>query len=146
MTDKLIFDAARADGMPVILSNLIVAQSKHETTDVKKKQPYTSNAFVKNNNAFGYKAVKGAKWQLGPGITSSEKDPYANYASVENSVHELTDWIKRRQKQGKFPSDLNTITEPVQYANLLKACGYFGDPVQNYISGLTKYNKDFSTV
>jgi hypothetical protein len=133
----LIYSTASLDGMPDDLARLIVAQAKHET------DLYTSHAFLKNNNCFGYKFVPGGKWQIGAGITSSEKDPYANYRDITDSVHELTDWIKRRQFGKKFPTDLKEIITPLQYATLLKACGYYGDPVHNYISGLTHFlNKD----
>jgi uncharacterized FlgJ-related protein len=128
---QLIFDTALADGMPEAFARLIAAQAAHETGN------FTSNAFLKNKNCFGYKYVKGGKWQAGAGITSTEHDPYAKYDSIENSVHELTDWVKRRQKEKKFPPDLSTVDTPVEYATLLKACGYYGAPVQEYITGLT---------
>jgi len=129
----LIHATALQDGMPETLAALIVAQSKHETDD------YTSHAFLKNNNCFGYKYVPGAKWQIGAGITSSEKDPYAAYRDITDSVHELTDWIKRRQFGKKFPTDLNEIKNPDDYATLLKSCGYFGDSTQHYITGLSHF-------
>lgn len=132
-TGSLIYSTAFGDGMPAGLCSLIEAQSKHETG------LYTSNAFIKNNNCFGYKYVKAARWQSGAGITSSEKDPYAKYDSIENSVHELCAWIIRRRNEGKFPADLSEIKTPQYYANLLKRCGYFGDTIENYVNGLTHY-------
>jgi len=132
-TGALIYATAFGDGMPDNMCKLIESQSKHET------DLYTSNAFRKNNNCFGYKTVKGGKWQTGAGITSSEGDPYASYPSIENSVHELTDWIKRRMHEGRFPADLKTIKSPADYAILLKRCGYFGDTVGNYTAGLTHF-------
>jgi uncharacterized FlgJ-related protein len=137
---QLIYSDALADGLPDNLSNLVAAQAAHETGD------FTSNAYEKDNNCFGYKAVPGGKWQEGNGITSSEGDPYAKYASVENSVHEIVDWIARRQKEGKFPQDLTTITTPLQYATLLKNCGYYGDNIQNYTAGIINYFQNFSNI
>jgi hypothetical protein len=134
-TGSLIYATAFADGMPAPLCALIEAQSKHETDE------YSSHAFLKNNNCFGYKFVPGARWQAGPGIRSSEKDPYAMYISIENSVHEICAWILRRKHEGRFPADLATIETPIQYATLLKQCGYFGDPLQNYINGLQHFIK-----
>lgn len=131
---------AIADGMPVRLSELIAAQAAHETAN------FTSKVFVQNNNAFGYKYVKGAIWQDGAGRTSTEGDPYAKYASLANSVHELTAWIGRRVKEGKFPPDLNTITTPLGYASLLKSCGYYGDTAQNYTAGLAAALNRYSAV
>ena len=141
MTSKqiqaLVYATALGDGMPAHMASLIQWQSQHETDD------YTSNAFKKNNNLFGYKVFSGSKWQTGKGITSSEGDPYASYASIEDSVHEPTAWIKRRQHKGQFPADLNKIVTPQDYAIWLKACGYFGDTVGNYVSGILHFkNKD----
>lgn len=133
---SLIFNTATYNGMPPALADLIEAQSKHETAN------YSSNAFLKNNNCFGYKFVSGSHYQVGAGIKSTEKDPYAAYATIEDSVDELCAWVNRRQIQGKFPKDLSTIQTPIEYATLLKNCGYFGDPLQNYVSGLTHYQSD----
>jgi uncharacterized FlgJ-related protein len=130
---QLIYTTAFQDGMPAQLCSLIEAQSKHETDD------YSSHAFINNNNCFGYKYVVGARWQSGMGITSSEGDHYAHYDDIQDSVHEICAWIIRRRTQGKFPADLNDIQTPTEYATLLKQCGYFGDPLQNYVSGLTHF-------
>lgn len=120
---------AIADGMPVRLSELIASQAAHETAN------FTSKVFVQNNNAFGYKYVKGAIWQDGAGRTSTEGDPYARYSSLANSVHELTAWINRRLKEGRFPP-LEAIDNPSQYAIALKDCGYYGDTITVYKNGL----------
>lgn len=119
-------------GLPPNFQKLLVAQAKHETAN------FSSNAFKKNNNLYGYKSVKGAKWQTGAGITSSEGNAYAHYASIEDSVNEVIDWIKRRQKEGKFPADLRMINSS-EYAQLLKNSGYYGDTVANYTRGLNHY-------
>lgn len=127
--DERIYNAALADGMPAALSMLIVAQARHETGG------YTSNVFTRCNNAFGYKYV-GQRLSTGPCTSSPELDNYAGYSSIENSTHEITGWIKRRQNEGVFPSNLNEITTAEQYAQLLKAAGYYGDTFTNYANGL----------
>lgn len=135
-TSQTIFDTAVADGMPQALAALIVAQSKHETGN------YTSKFFKLYHNCFGYSA-SGSRWQLHDATPNADnKQPIAAYASIQNSVHELTAWIKRRQKEGRFPADLSIIVEPTQYVSLLKHCGYFGDTVQNYLAGVTRFSKD----
>lgn len=123
-------------GLPPFLALLLVSQAKHETGD------FSSNAFVQDNNAFGYSYVPGAQWQAGAGIIADNGQPVAKYASLENSVGELIDWIYRRVKEGKFPANLNTITSPQQYAQLLKDAGYYGDTVQNYTAGLVRWLTD----
>lgn len=133
-TDQLIYSTAIGDGIPTALANLIVAQSKLETGN------YSSNIFLQDNNAFGYSYVAGAYWQLPtPGITADNGAPAARYASVQDSTHEITDWIKRRQSDGIFPSDLTTIITPAQYASLLNDGGYYGASVSDYTSGLATW-------
>jgi len=135
--DERIYNKAIADGMPAILSTLIVAQARHETGN------YTSNVFKTCNNCFGYKWV-GQSTSKGPCTGSPEGDSYAAYASIEDSVHELTAWIKRRQRDGKFPANLSSITTPDQYATLLKNSGYYGAPVNEYLAGLIHWLNQIS--
>lgn len=131
--DELIISTAIADGIPDTLAILMAAQARHETGN------YTHRFFTTGKNAFGYSYVKGAKWQLPtPGPTADNGAAIAQYATVQNSVHELTDWIKRRQREGRFPGDLSTITNETQYATLLKKAGYFGAPLQIYIDGIAR--------
>lgn len=134
--DQQIFSTAIADGMPEPLAMFIVAQARHETGNYKHR------FFTEGKNAFGYSYVKGAKWQLPtPGTKADNGLPIAQYATVENSVHELTDWIKRRQKEGKFPGNLTLIDTPEKYASLLKNAGYYGAPLQIYTNGLISWLK-----
>jgi len=128
--DQLIFDTAIDDGMPQQLALFIVAQARHETGN------YTSNFFKKYNNAFGYSYFPGSRWQSGAGTTADNGLPIAAYTSVDRSVHELTDWIKRRQNEGKFPADLNAILSPEYYSQLLKSSGYYGATLQTYTAGI----------
>jgi hypothetical protein len=130
-TDETIYSTAINDGMPPALATLIVSQARHETGG------YTSRAFTELKNCFGYSYVSGAKWQLStPGFIADNGQALARYASITNSTHELTDWIKRRQREGVFPANLATIVTPDQYAQLLKNSGYYGDTVANYTRGL----------
>lgn len=136
--DTIIYNEAIKQGMPPTLANLIVAQAKHETGN------FTSNVFKTCNNAFGYKHV-GQKLSLGPcGNPPANEGAarYAKYQSVSDSTKEICQWIKRRQSTGVFPANLASITSPAQYAQLLKAGGYYGDTVTNYTNALIKFFKD----
>ena len=126
-TAKTIYDTAIAFGMPVNTALLIVAQAKHETGD------FTSKTFLQNHNCFGYKYVKGAKYQDGAGRTSTEGDPYAKYKSVVESTQEICAWLQRHIK------NYATLKTPEQYANALKAVGYYGAPVAEYVHGMSGY-------
>lgn len=130
-TEQKIFSTALQDGMPELLSRFIVAQAKHETGN------FTHKFFTIGNNAFGYEYVSGSKWQLDKGGTNADNGiPIAQYAIVENSVHELTDWIKRRQHEGKFPSNLANIQNSDDYAFLLRNAGYYTAPYTTYADRL----------
>jgi len=137
IADRIFNQATRGTnynpGLPNTLAALLVAQSQHETGN------YTSNFFRNYNNAFGYAYYPGSLYQNGPGTIADNGKPIASYASVEDSTKELIDWIYRRVKEGKFPANLATITEPDQYAALLKSAGYFGDTLQTYTNGLKYY-------
>lgn len=136
-TENLVYTTALSDGMPDFLAKAIVAQSRHETGD------YSSDAYVYLNNLFGYSYVDRAKWQLPtPGFISDNGSALARYENLYNSVHELTDWIKRRQNDGIFPADLSTITTLDQYARLLKDGHFYGDTVTNYLNGLKRWFTD----
>jgi hypothetical protein len=133
-----IFDAARAgtaanpQGVPHTLAALMVAQAKHETGN------YTSNFFRNYNNAFGYAYYAGSLYQSGAGTIADNGSPIAAYPNVEASTMEIVDWIWRRYRQGRFPSPEAIIT-PEAYAAALKAAGYYGDSLENYLAGLRRF-------
>lgn len=137
IASKFVIERAQSMGMPVQLSRLMACQSAFETEN------WTNNAFLKSFNGFGYKHVDGAKLQLPtPAVHSTESDYYAAYASFENSIKEVCLWIRRRQKEGKFPQDLLKIQTPEQYAMLLKQCGYYGGKEIDYAAGIARYLKE----
>ena len=136
--DRIFFQATAGTaknpkGLPPVLASLLVAQAAHETGN------FTSNLFRSFNNAFGYMYVPGALYQVGAGSLADNGQPIAKYNSIEDSTKEVIDWIYRRVADGKFPKDLTTITNPNQYAELLKNAGYYGDTVSNYAAGLRKF-------
>ena len=129
MLDEIIYKTALADGMPDNIARFLVGQAYHESGNFKSKFA------VKYNSVFGYSYNPFSKWQKKvPGTLADNNVPIASYATIEDSVHELTSWIKRRQKEGKFPKDLLTIETPYDYAKLLQNCGYF--------QGWKKYTKE----
>lgn len=130
MSDQLIFNTAVSDGIPTTLAALIAAQARHETGN------YSHRFFTKGNNCFGYSYNPSSKWQIQGGDRADNGVPIAQYRNVQDSVHELTDWIKRRQKEGKFPKNLSTISTPTRYAQLLKNAGYYQAPLNVYTSGI----------
>lgn len=124
---------ANNKGLPPVLSSLLVAQAAHETGN------FTSNFLKKYNNAFGYSYFPESVYQSGAGTVADNGQRIATYANIEESTKEIIDWIYRRVREGKFPSDLFTITTPDQYAQLLKSANYYGDTLQNYSAGLRRF-------
>jgi len=138
--DNIIYTTVINAGYSDTLANLIVAQAHEEST--QGSQPYSNKAFLNGNNAFGYKYVKGAKYQTSDeGNISSEGNPYAKYPSLENSVLEVLAWLERRQKEGKF--NIANIKTTEDYANALKAGDYYGETSAEYAKGLSYYTKLF---
>jgi hypothetical protein len=123
--EQRVYQTAINGGLPIPLSLLVVAQSKHESNN------YTSAIFLDCNNTFGYKAVR-SSCQL--------HADYQNYQDIEASTTEIVNWIYRRLNEGNFPP-LESITTPEQYAQLLKNNGYYGDSVTNYTAGLIRWFK-----
>lgn len=124
-----IYSTLRAGDLPPALCSLIVAQARVESAN------FTSHVFLSCNNAFGYKATGTAPKCTG----SPEGDYYKKYASVADSAAEITAWIRRRQRDGIFPTDLTTILTPEQYAALLKKAGYYGSSQTAYASAMRGY-------
>jgi uncharacterized FlgJ-related protein len=124
-----IYDVVIKRGYDDNLAKIIVGQSYNETGN------WTSNAFKKHNNAFGYTYVKGGKWQTGKeGLIADNNKPVADYKSVSDSTNELIDWLERREKSGKFKiKDLNT---PEKYAQALKDNSYYGVTVSHYLKAI----------
>jgi len=137
--DQRVFDTAmqgtkvNPTGLPPVLSSLLAAQAAHESGN------FTSNFFIKYNNAFGYSYSPNSIYQIGSGTLADNNAPIAVYKGIEDSTREIVDWIYRRVKEGKFPKDLSTIQTPAQYAALLKSAGYYTDTVSNYTNGLEKF-------
>ena len=129
--NQLTSGSSNNPGLPQALAELMVDQSAHETNG------WTSDFFVNNNNCFGYECDNSSEWQDGCSTATADNGAtVGNYDAIEDSCKELVDWIYRRVSDGKFPSDLNTITTADQYATLLKNAGYYGDTEANYLQGL----------
>lgn len=126
-------------GLPDALASLLVDQSAHETDG------WTSNFFLSGNAAFGYSCDKLSRWQSGCSLSNADNNVRVGYyKNIEDSTQELVDWIYRRVKDGKFPSDLNSITTIDQYAGYLKNAGYYGDTKENYTAGLKRWANNLS--
>lgn len=112
-----------------LLATMMVAQSKVESN------VYTSNVYIQNKNAFGYKYYAGSIYQVAKGTNApaSEGDSYGAYASVEDSAREVADWLCRRADYFK-----NVVTV-ADYATALKANQYYGETAAAYARDMNTY-------
>jgi uncharacterized FlgJ-related protein len=128
---QVIYDTAISRGLSDTTAKLMVGQSAHETGN------WTSNAFKKHNNGFGYMFLKGSKWQTSnAGLIADNKLPVADYKSLADSTNEVVDWLKRRENEGKFK--IADLTTPEKYAKALKDNGYYGATYNIYVGGMIK--------
>lgn len=129
------------DGVPEFIAACLVGQSKFETNNYTNKFAQVELCF------FSYSYTTHSIWQIpGGGRIADNHAPVAKYSSLEDSVHEMQDWIKRRQVEGRFPADLNTITNSHEYARLLQACGFYqGWPAHTPEENLEDYAKGIQT-
>lgn len=134
-TEQLIYTTAISELMAVgftcvkPLALLVLAQSKHESGK------YTSHLFLTYHNAFGYSYTRSSKYQVKAGSNADNGVPIGAYKNVADSTKEICDWLGRRK------ATFQNLTTPAEYAAALKACGYYGDTVANYLAGLTRNYK-----
>ncbi len=130
--EKQIYTRLKDAGFSESLALMIVAQSKYETSVAGV--PYTSRVFLLNNNAFGYKYVKGNKWATN-GTQSPEGNAYAKYATLDDCLSDIIGWYKRRF------ATFAGLTNLDAFANALKTAGYFGQTAKEYAAGARKFYK-----
>ena len=110
----------KLSGVPDFIARCLVGQSKFETNN------YTNSFVAEEKCYFSYMYSPQSIWQIpGGGKVADNHAKIAKYNSLEDSVHEMQDWIKRRQANGQFPHDLNEIKTVLQYATLLQKTGFF---------------------
>jgi len=102
------------------LSKWATSQSGHETGG------FTSAIYKSNNNAFGMKYA-------GQITAQGEKNGYAYYTTVENSVIDFVAWYNRH-RSNIFSLPL-IIFDLKDYVRFLKNQNYFEAPESEYLTG-----------
>lgn len=119
-TQILIESLLQKHGLNQVLSRYAVSQSAHETAN------FTSNIFKSNNNAFGMKYAKQITAQ-------GEKNGYAYYISLENSVIDFVAWYSRhRNSIISLPLIILSLTD---YVKFFKNNKYFEAAESEYLNG-----------
>jgi hypothetical protein len=126
--ETLIFDRCKNAGFPLVLCNLIVAQSKHETGN------YTSRQFVFNNNAFGYGRILGDPDQIGSGGKHPEDSGvYAKYESLDKCMNDIIQYYTKRKTM------FFRVKTAAEFAQLLRDYRYYTDNVANYTRAIVRH-------
>jgi uncharacterized FlgJ-related protein len=129
---EIIYNTLKDQKIPDPLAKIMTSQAQLESAN------FTSNVFKTNKNAYGYKYVKQKIATQGLPAPKNEGGFYANYKSVSDSALELANYVKRREKEKKFPG-LETITSARQYAELLTDVGYHTATRESYVKGVEYY-------
>lgn len=107
-------------GLNETLSRFATAQAAHETGG------FTSNLFNNNNNCFGMKYAHQVN-------ALNEKNGYANYKGIENSVADWVAWFSRhRVNYLSLPLRIETLEDFVRF---LKINNYFEAKEADYLKG-----------
>jgi len=113
------------------LAKLAYAVAMHETAK------FTSTVYRENKNLYGYKAVKGNRWQIAEGRRSPEGNAYAAYSDTSHSIEDFFAWLRNRQT--KNGQDWFKVRTPQQMAEAMKKYSYFTAPLTVYSNALTKH-------
>jgi len=129
-----IYNVSVGRGLSDRIARYVVAMSRHETGD------WEHDFYTIGNNGFGYSYDKNSRWQLDRGGRNADNGvPIAQYRSIEDSTNEVLDWIRRRQSNGTWPKDLDSIGSIYEFAQLLKNGSYYEAPVSVYSSALFRH-------
>jgi len=130
-----IYSQAKKRGLSDRMASMLVAWSKFETGN------FSSHFVTDNRNYFGYTYDKNSKYQTGFNGSNPKAGNFAVYATLEDSVNEVIDWMNRRytrQDRGAWPK-INDITDPIAFATLLMGSRYSDDSPLTYGNGIKTY-------
>jgi hypothetical protein len=132
--DQIIYDVAIAEGFTPTAAKFVVAQARFESAN------YSSNVFNTNNNTSGMKYIGqplATRGTLAPpaertstcrnGGKCVNSDYYAKFESVADSANDVISRLYNITKGGITPQQLKNAKTPEEFAQLLKARGYYGE-------------------
>ncbi len=125
-----IYLLLKSNGFNDVLSKFATAQAAHETAVMGI--PFMSSVYKNNNNAFGMKYA-------GQIYAQGEKNGYANYINVNNSVKDFVNWYSRHR--GSIFSLPLYIGSVESFVRFLKNNNYFEAPESEYLSGVNYFYK-----
>ena len=117
-----------AAGYKEPLAGYAAAQAAHETGG------FTSFIYLMNNNPWGMKYA-------GQKFASGEKNGYAYYQTVEQSIDDHKAWLIRR---AAWIYAVPALVSLEKYVTTLKQYSYFEDSIENYLRGVKHFYNTLS--
>jgi hypothetical protein len=124
-TGRKVFQLLCDAGFSIDMSKILTAQSAHETSN------FSSPVFKRNNNLFGMRIATSRK-QDSQGDT--DKDSYANYSSLSQSISDIGLYIKARQLDKVY----NSCDD---YVDAIHQKGYFEASLEEYKKEVNRFYK-----
>jgi len=120
ITGSKVHDLLKKDGFNDNLAAWSLCQCAHETNG------FTSSIFNSNNNVCGMKYD-------GQALSTGEKNGYASYNTIEDSVRDLVNWYSIcRRRIFSLPLYINSLAD---YVSFLKNNDYFEADESEYLKG-----------
>lgn len=115
----------RDEGINEYVTELLVAQSKHESGNYR-------NTLTPYNNIFARHYSKRDTFAISAGAKAEGHSRFAKYPSVEYATLSQLDYLRRKKYTFKWKS-------PYQFALELKQKNYYEAPVMEYTNALIRY-------
>lgn len=117
----------RDEGIDEYVTELLVAQSKHESGNYR-------NSLTPYNNVFARHYSKKDTFAISAGAKAEGHSRFAKYPSVEYATLSQLDYLRRKKYTFKWKS-------PYQFALELKQKNYYEAPVMEYTNSLIRFMK-----
>lgn len=117
----------RDEGINEYVTELLVAQSKHESGNYR-------NTLTPYNNIFARHYSKRDTFAISAGAKAEGHSRFAKYPSVEYATLSQLDYLRRKKYTFKWKS-------PYQFALELKQKNYYEAPVMEYTNSLIRFMK-----
>jgi len=111
------------------LHRLVTAQALHESSDAKTGEPFASQVFRNNKNAFGM-----GHPSKRPTTSTGKVNGYANYETPYDGARDYAMYYK-------YIGYPETFTDVKSFVSALKAKAYFEDNLTTYMSGVAGHYK-----
>jgi len=117
---KKVYSYLIENGVPVRMSQILVAQAAHETSN------FTSRIFIENHNLFGMKLAKIRKT-----AAIGQRYGHAIFRNIEDSILDIIIYLT-------FSDIPKNFTDSDSYVEAIKDKGYFTASLREYQKG-TEY-------